>query len=223
MGLSFEDPATQQGQGDGYQGSLAGRQEHSQTPGRSVHNATVPRLSQLGQQPGQIGALPLASLQQNQCRDMARATEALLSLHVATHPRSDQTAGGRTLGLGETGGASSGLSAVRILLNKVNVCYANSFLICLAWPTLLTNSLDVCWWPCGGFELMRNVAECTYLPLDLVCFEPFRCLLGMEWTADDLLTQQDVDETGHLEILEVYSSYMFVSSNLSLVVFRMRC
>jgi len=82
-------------------------------------------------------------------------------------------------------------------MNPGNICFANAFVVCQAWVTILAGAMDPTWWPLGGFELFRSVTTASVLPLNLLIFQPFLWLLTDGWTITNMDRQQDVAEFAH--------------------------
>ena len=145
--------------------------------------------------------MAVATVQSQPTRSLGGSTAIVLSRHLAAYPLPNQTSEHREDALGQADPETFARRIVRILLNHRNMCYINSFIISLAWVTLLMQGIDLEQWPMGGFELFRTLTAVSGLPLNLAVFRPFLWLLSGDnepgWTMTDLEQQNDVTEFGH--------------------------
>ena len=90
------------------------------------------------------------------------------------------------------------------------MCFANAFLLCLAWATVLSNAVDPAWWPLGGFEVIRTMTTISGLPLDLFRFPPLQWLMSEDegWTMADMTRQQDVADFGQWFLLRTLPMFV---------------
>ena len=130
-------------------------------------------------------------------RDLERSQTSLLSCHLAVGEDLHSTTRNREEQSGQEHPSTGRQRTVRILMNPGNICFANAFVVCQAWVTILAGAMDPTWWPLGGFELFRSVTTASVLPLNLLIFQPFLWLLIDGWTITDMDRQQDVAEFAH--------------------------
>ena len=128
---------------------------------------------------------------------LERSQTSLLSCHLAVSEDLYSSTGHRAEHIGQEHSTEARKRVVRIMMNPGNICFANAFVVCQAWATLLAGALDPKWWPLGGFELFRSVTAISGLPLNLLYFQPFLWLLTDGWTIADMDRQQDVAEFAH--------------------------
>ena len=172
--------------------------EHLQTCSGPHDNTSFPQSGQAQGTAGQIGPVALDAELQESARGLGRNTQAVLSQHLAAYSLPNSTSSCRSLSTGQKHPADSVTWIVRILLNNKNLCYANAFVISLAWVAILLGGIEQTSWPFGGFELFRSLTMSSGIPVNLASFRPFLWLItsSMGWTIEDLDVQNDVAEFG---------------------------
>ena len=201
MGSTDTNAEANKGRNDVGARMSTGSTEPDQTGQGSHHHAPLQRPDQADGPKGSIDPVVVAHVEPQPTRSMGGSTAIVLSRHLAAHPLPDQATEHREVAIGQADTETIDRRIVRILLNHKNLCYINSFIISLAWVTLLMQGLELQQWPLGGFELFRSLTALSGLPLNLAVFRPFLWLLSKEnepgWTLMDLEIQNDVTEFGH--------------------------
>ena len=186
--------------GDTQHGRDSSRDPKSmQTCPRPYDHTEVPQPHQNKGPAGQSSSLAVDAELSQSAGGLGRTAQAVLSRHLAAHSLPNTTSSSRSLGIGQDHPTDSVTWIVRILLNNKNLCYANSFVISLAWVAILLGGIDKSSWPFGGFELFRSLTMSSGIPVNLASFQPFLWLItsSMGWTIEDLDVQNDVAEFGH--------------------------
>ena len=174
--------------------------------GSAVDRMPTAELDRLGKQHavspmGSFGSHDEAGQEYNsedgRGQDLARNQTSLLSCHLAVGEDLNPTTRNREEQPGQEHPSPERQRIVRILMNPGNICFANAFVVCQAWVTILAGALDPMWRPMGGFEFFRSVTTASVLPLNLLIFQPFLWLLTDGWTITDMDRQQDVAEFAH--------------------------
>ena len=88
-------------------------------------------------------------LWQEPARSVACSAQALLACHLATYPYPTETTVSRSESFGQEHPAGD-CRIVRILLNPGSICYISSFMIALAWATVLAGAVGDVFGPKEG-------------------------------------------------------------------------
>ena len=156
MGPDDSNAPTDKGCFDVDSGMSTGSAELDPTDKGSHNDITIPCSDKAEGSSRSLHSMAVATVQSQPTRSLGGSTAIVLSRHLAAYPLPNQASEHREDASGQADTEASARRVVRILLNHRNMCYINSFIISLAWVTLLMQGLELEQWPMGGFELFRT-------------------------------------------------------------------